>query len=86
MFSEDLSHLLHDNVAGEQEGDRDADHKEDVVPALLRAPGKDGNVDMEFSHGLSPAHELLVVDAEEETDGEEWKQAPVEHLRHQDYH
>ena len=48
MFSEDLSHLLHDNVAGEQEGDRDADHKEDVVPALLRAPGKDGNVDMEF--------------------------------------
>ena len=48
LFSEDLSHLLHDDVAGEQEGDRDADHKEDVVPALLRAPGKDGNVDMEF--------------------------------------
>ena len=35
---------------------------------------------------LPPAHELLVVDAEEEADGEEWKQAPVEHLRHQDYH
>ena len=35
---------------------------------------------------LPPAHELLVVDAEEEADGEEGKQAPVEHLRHQDYH
>ena len=35
---------------------------------------------------LPPAHELLVVDAEEETDGEEGEQAPVEHLRHQDYH
>ena len=46
LFSEDLSHLLHDDVAGEQEGDCDANHKEDVVPALLRAPGKD--VDMGF--------------------------------------
>ena len=42
LFSEDRSHLLHDDVAGEQEGDCDSNHKEDVVPALLRAPGKDG--------------------------------------------
>ena len=48
LFSEDLSHLLHDDVAGEQEGDCYSNHKEDVVPALLRAPGKGGNVDMDF--------------------------------------
>ena len=48
LFSEDRSHLLHDDVAGEQEGDCDSNHKEDVVPALLRAPGKGGNVDMDF--------------------------------------
>ena len=47
-FSEDLSHLLHDDVAGEQKGDCDSNHKEDVVPALLRAPGEDGNVDLDF--------------------------------------
>ena len=48
LFSEDLSHLLHDDVAGEQKGDCDSNHKEDVVPALLGAPGEDGNVVMEF--------------------------------------
>ena len=34
----------------------------------------------------APAHELLVVDAEEEADGEEGEEAAVEHLGHQDHH
>ena len=33
-----------------------------------------------------PLHELLVVDAEEEADGEEGEEAAVEHLRHEDHH
>ena len=34
----------------------------------------------------APAHELLVVDAEEEADGEEGEEAAVEHLGHEDHH
>ena len=32
------------------------------------------------------AHELLVVDAEEEANGEEGEEAAVEHLGHEDHH
>ena len=34
----------------------------------------------------APPHELLVVDAEEEADGEEGEEAAVEHLGHEDHH
>ena len=57
-------HLLYDDIAGQKQGDCDSNDEENIVPALL---------------GASP-HELLVVDAEEETDGEEGEEAAVEHL------
>ena len=63
-------HLLYDDVAGEEEGDGDTDDEEDVVPALLGAA----------------AHELLVVDTEEQADGEEREQATVEDLGDQNDH
>ena len=55
---------MYDDVAGEEEGDGDADEEEDIVPSLLGAA----------------AHELLVVDAEEQTDGEEGEETAVEDL------
>ena len=61
---------MYDDVAGEEEGDGDTDDEEDVVPALL---------------GAAP-HELLVVDAEEQTDGEEREETSVEDLGDQNDH
>ena len=63
-------HLLYDDIAGQKKGDCDSNDEENIVPALL---------------GASP-HELLVVDAEEEADGEEGEKAAVEHLSHEDHH
>ena len=64
------THLLYDDIAGQKERDCDPDDEENIVPPLLGAP----------------AHELLVVDAEEEADGEEGEEAAVEHLGHEDHH
>ena len=60
--------FLEDHIAGEEEGEADRDHKEDVGPGLLGGGG----------------HELGVVEAEEEADGEEGEEAAVEHLSNQD--
>ena len=62
--------LEDDDIAGEEESYCDPDDEEHVVPPLLGAP----------------AHELLVVDAEEEADGEEGEKAAVEYLGHKDHH
>ena len=59
--------LLEDHVAGEEEGEADRDHKEDVSPGLLRGGG----------------HELGVVETEQEADGKEGKEAAVEDLSNQ---
>ena len=56
--------LLDEDVAGEEEGEADTDDEEDVGPALLGGG----------------AHELGVVEAEQETDGEEGEEAAVEDL------
>ena len=64
------THLLYDDIAGQKERDCDPDDEENIVPPFLWAP----------------PHELLVVDAEEEADGEEGEEAAVEHLGHEDHH
>ena len=64
------AHLLNNDIAGKEERNCDSNDEEDVVPAFLGVP----------------PHELLVVDAEEEADGEEGEEAAVEHLRHEDHH
>ena len=61
---------MYDDVAGKKEGDSDSNDQENVVPALLGAA----------------THELLVVDAEQQADGEEGEQAAVEDLGNQNYH
>ena len=60
--------LLEDHVAGEEEGEADGDHEEDIGPTLLGGGG----------------HELGVVEAEEEADGKEGEEAAVEDLSNQD--
>ena len=60
--------LLEDHVAGEEEGEADGDHEEDVGPTLLGGGG----------------HELGVVEAEEEADGKEGEEAAIEDLSNQD--
>ena len=61
--------LWEDHIAGEEECDGDRHDEEDVGPSLLGGG----------------AHELGVVEAEEETDGEEGKEAAVEDLSNEDY-
>ena len=62
------AHLLNNDIAGKEERNCDSNDEEDVVPAFLGVP----------------PHELLVVDAEEEADGEEGEEAAVEYLSHKD--
>jgi len=57
-------HLLNDDIGCEEDGDGDRDEEEDVSPALLRGA----------------AHELGVVQAGQQADGEERKQAAIENL------
>ena len=63
-------HLLYDDIARQEESYCHSDDEEYIVPPFLGAP----------------PHELLVVDAEEEADGEEGEEAAVEHLSHEDHH
>ena len=69
-LDEAAENLLYNNVGGQEEGDGDGHGEEDVCPALLGVGG----------------HEGLVVDAEQQADGEEGKKAAVEDLCDQDYH
>ena len=61
--------LLDDDVAGQEHCDHHTGHQAQVGPQRLRGG----------------AHELLVVQTQEETGGEEGKQAAIEHLSHQDH-
>ena len=59
---------MNEDIAGQKDGEGDADDKEDIVPSLLR----------------SRAHELVIIDTEEESDREDGEEAAIEDLGHQD--
>ena len=61
--------LLDDDIGGEKECDDDGGYQEHIGPARL----------------WGRRHELGIIEAEEEADGEEWKEAAVEGLSYQDY-
>lgn len=61
--------LLQEHVGGQEHGDSDGGEKEAVGGGGLGGGG----------------HELLVVQADQQADGEEREQAAVEHLRYQDH-
>ena len=67
IYSGDI-YLLIEDIAGQEDGEGDADDKEDIAPSLLR----------------SRAHELVIIDTEEEADREYGEEAAIEHLGHQD--
>ena len=61
-------YLLDKDITGQEDGEGNADDKEGVAPSLLR----------------SRAHELVIVDTEEEADREDGEEAAIEDLGHQD--
>ena len=62
-------YLLDDDIRGEKEGDDNRGYQEHIGPARLRGR----------------RHELGIIEAEEEADGEEGEEAAVEGLSYQDY-